>query len=282
MNSVQLSGNLATIPPLSNIAAYSRAVQSIETLSAEDEKRLAFAVFENNDSDSAWILAHAHLRLPVKVAKDHRGYGLPEEDLIQEGNIGLLKAIKKFDPRRGVRLSVVALYWIEASVRAYVMKNWRIVKVATTKALRKLFFSYKNTRAEYQALGHSGEDLDQLIADKLNVSKSELHDFEQRILGEVSLDQPLLNDDTESTFGDLLEAPTQQDAMSEILEKEEKSSLDVAMSSLPSRTQEILKARYFSDPPEPLHLLSEKLGVSVGRIHQIEKQGLAILRKNFV
>jgi RNA polymerase sigma-32 factor len=267
------------LPPVSEVQAYSRAVQTLDMLSASEELALALRVSEHNDAEAAWILAQAHLRLPVKVARDHRGYGLPAEDLIQEGNMGLLKAIKKFNPLRGVRLSVVALYWIQASVRAYIMKNWRMVKIATTKTLRKLFFSYKEARSSYQNIGHHGSDLDRLVADKLNVKPEDLRDFEMRLLNEVSLDQPLLShDDSSLTLGDTL-VDHRPDFTLALDDSRHEETIHIALATLPERTQKILNARYFNDPPVSLQTLSNELSITVGRVHQIEKQGLTALKR---
>lgn len=269
------------IPPVSQFDAYCRAVNNIPLLSEDDERQLALKVEETSDQQAAMQLAVPHLRLPVKVAFEHKGYGIPLEDLVQEGNIGLLKAIRKFDPHMGVRLSVLALAWIRAEIRAYILKNWKNVRIATNKKLRHLFFTFRKEKQVLEAAGISGQELTTMLAHKLGVNEDDLRDFENRITSEYSFDAPLLED--KSNLHDMV--ADNSDHAEEYIENTTQSyyqkKLMEAINSLPERTRKILIERKIDDPPKSLKQISEEMGISVGRVHQIEEQAMKQLKTIF-
>jgi RNA polymerase sigma-32 factor len=265
------------LPPITQFEAYARAVNLLPMLSEEEETRLAIDVQKNQNREAALQLICSHLRLPVKVARQHRGYGLPLDDLTQEGNIGLMKAVKKFDPTRGARLVTVALAWIRAEIRAYILKNWRMVKVATTKKLRHLFFTFRHEKQRLEQAGHRGGELDRLLADKLNVSLSELADIQMRLTSEIPLDAPLhdrQDDGVPLMLVDTLSAPTEASA-----DEDTHVVIHSGLAQLPERTRRVLEARYFEEPPVTLSVLAKELGISVGRVAQIETQGLSRMKQ---
>ena len=269
-----------SLPPITQFDAYASAVNQLPVLSEVDERRLAEEFQRTQNRDAALQLIVSHLRLPVKVARQHRGYGLPLEDLTQEGNIGLMKAVKKFDPSRGARLVTVALAWIRAEIRAYILKNWRLVKVATTKKLRHLFFTFRHEKQQLEQAGHRGADLDRLLAEKLNVSLFELSDIQARLSSEISLDAPthsssMLSFDSSDNLVDTLRSVEDETAEQE----ETHAIVHSGLASLPTRTRRVLEGRYFEDPPMTLAMLARELGVSVGRVAQIETQGLVKLKQ---
>ena len=268
-----------SIPPITQFEAYTKAVQALPILNEETEKKLALQVYENNDTQAAKTLATSHLRLPVKIAQEHKGYGIPLEDLVQEGNIGLLKAIRKFDPHMNVRLSVLALAWIRAEIRSYILKNWKNVRIATNKKLRHLFFTFRKEKQILEQAGISGQEINNLLAHKLGVSEKDLIDFETRITSEISFDAPLKEGETTS-LGDVL--PATQNNIDVFIEEEDKNyyqqKLTEAINTLPERTRKILIERRILEPHKSLKELSNEMGISVGRVHQIEEQAMNQLK----
>lgn len=269
------------IPPVSQFDAYCRAVNNIPLLSEADEHQLALKVEETADQQAAMQLAIPHLRLPVKVAFEHKGYGIPLEDLVQEGNIGLLKAIKKFDPHMGVRLSVLALAWIRAEIRAYILKNWKNVRIATNKKLRHLFFTFRKEKQVLESAGISGQELTTMLAHKLGVSEDDLRDFETRITSEHSFDAPLL--ESPNTLHEIVayDRDHAEDYIENSTQAYYQEKLTKAINSLPERTRRILIERKIDDPPKSLKQISEEMGISVGRVHQIEEQAMKQLKNIF-
>lgn len=264
------------LTPGSDLNAYMQTVNTIAVLTADQEKQLAEAFFYEQDLDAARQLVLAHLRFVVHLAKSYNGYGLPIADLIQEGNVGLMKAVKRFDPTRGVRLVSFAVHWIKAEMHEYILRNWRIVKVATTKAQRKLFF---NLRSSKKSLGWLSNAEAQAMADDLGVSVSEVHRMEGRLSSmDVTFDADDDDDDTSYIApSQYLEDHGADPAL--MLENENwevNSHLDLhaALETLDERSRDILQHRWLSDNKLTLHDLAEKYGVSAERVRQLEKNAM--------
>ena len=248
-------------------------------LSKEEELELFDRLNNSDDIDAAKKLVMAHLRFVVHVAKTYKGYGLPLLDIIQEGNVGLMKAVKKFDTSKNVRLLSFAIYWIRAEIHEFILKNWRIVKVATTKAQRKLFFKLRSKKTSTTWLTKTEKDN---IASELNVKSEAVTIMESRLTGsDVSFD-PLTDEDvspseylTDNT-DPLLKLEYEQDG------KTESDKLNDAISQLDSRSMDIIKSRYLSDDKMTLDQLATKYDVSIERIRQIENKTLKILKDNLL
>lgn len=273
-----------SVPQTGSLEAYMQAVSSINMLTAEEEKALAERLHHEGDLEAARKLIMSHLRFVVHIAKSYSGYGLPQADLIQEGNIGLMKAVKRFDPGVGVRLVSFAVHWIKAEIHEFVLRNWRIVKVATTKAQRKLFF---NLRKAKKRLGWFTHEEVQKVADELGVSTKEVLQMEARM---SSQDQAfdLSNDDDETgSF-----APVQYledksaDVESTVLNADwDESStqrLYSAIKTLDERSQHIIQCRWLTDDKTTLQDLADKYQVSAERVRQIEKNALKKLQAAMV
>ncbi|MDX1667983.1 MAG: RNA polymerase sigma factor RpoH [Limnobacter sp.] len=264
--------------PLGNLDAYISATHQIPMLSESEEQELARKLQEENDLEAARRLVLSHLRLVVAVARQYLGYGLPHADLIQEGNIGLMKAVKRFDHSRGVRLVSFAMHWIKAEIHEYIIRNWRMVKMITTKAHRKLFFNLSSFKKYGQTL--SPDQVEQ-VAKELNVRPEDVSDMERRMAGgESSLDPVIDLNDDEQAFNPVnyLRAegtePTEilQEAESERLHSE---GLQTALSCLDERSQRIISTRWLAgDKALTLHDLAAEYGVSAERIRQIEVQAM--------
>ncbi|MER2490918.1 RNA polymerase sigma factor RpoH [Catenovulum sediminis] len=275
------SNALMLIPNTGSLDAYVQSVNSIPVLTAEQEKSLAERLFNDGDLEAAQQLIMSHLRFVVHIAKSYSGYGLPQADLIQEGNVGLMKAVRRFDPSVGVRLVSFAVHWIKAEIHEYVLKNWRIVKVATTKAQRKLFF---NLRKSKKRLGwFNNAEVDRVAGD-LGVSRSEVLEMESRMSNQ---DQAfdLTNDDNEDTAF----APAQflEDSHSDVAENVENhqwedhanSRLLHAIATLDERSQDIIRARWLDDGNKiTLQELAEKYSVSAERVRQLESNAMKKLK----
>ena len=274
------------LPPLGNLDAYISAVNRMPMLSLEEEQDCARRLRENNDLEAAGRLVLSHLRLVVSVSRKYLGYGLPHADLIQEGNIGLMKAVKRFDPTRGVRLVSFALLWIKAEIHEYILRNWQLVKVATTKAQRKLFF---NLRSMKQALGvQEGVSVDQAkqIARELSVAPSDVLEMDQRLSGgDIAIEAN--SDSSEDTFAPIayLAAPDADPA--QVVEAEQSAALQSqgllrALHQLDERSREIVIARWLKEDEEggaaTLHELAARFGISAERVRQIEAAALKKLR----
>lgn len=273
--------NTGGLPPITRFDAYAAAVFALPTLSEAEEMSLAREVKENSNKEAAWKLSMAFLRLPVKIAREHAGYGVPLEDLAQEGNIGLLKAIRRFDPDRGARLAVVAAIWIKAEIRAYIIKNWRIVKTITTKKMRHLFFSFRKYRNELEGLGHTGTEMQRLLAEKIGCNLSELSDIEARLSGEVVLDDALDIADGHNLVAIEVESDDgfSNTKIGQLSSIDQEALIKNAVSALPERVQRVILARRMESPPVTLSALANELKVSVGRVHQLEQRGLALMKK---
>jgi RNA polymerase sigma-32 factor len=250
-------------------------------LSAEEENSLAQRWQEQQDLDAAQSLVLSHLRFVVHIARSYSGYGLPQADLIQEGNIGLMKAVKRFDPTVGVRLVSFAVYWIRAEIHEYILRNWRIVKVATTKAQRKLFF---NLRSAKQRLGWFNNDEVESVANELGVTAKDVREMESRMSGQdVGFDQPDDDDDDRPMFspvGYLEDMSQEPSRMVEDAEWEDhsKQRLMTALQSLDERSRDIITQRWLSEQKSTLHELADKYSISAERIRQLENNAIKKLR----
>jgi RNA polymerase sigma-32 factor len=268
-----------------NLDAYISAVNRIPMLTAEEETRLGRSLRDNNDLESAGRLVLSHLRLVVAVARSYLGYGLPHADLIQEGNIGLMKAVKRFDPERGVRLVSFALHWIKAEIHEYILRNWRLVKVATTKAQRKLFF---NLRSMKQGLGTMSPEQVAGMARDLNVKPEEVVEMETRLSGgDVALEGRV--EDGEEEYAPIAYLADSNSEPTEVLARREYDSLQTdgirnALDALDARSRRIVEARWLAEDTDgtvgsaTLHDLAQEFGVSAERIRQIEAKALQKMR----
>lgn len=264
--------------PVGNLDAYISRVHQIPLLTQEEEVELTTALHENGDLNAAKKLVMAHLRYVVKVSRGYLGYGLPLNDLIQEGNVGLMKAVKRFDPSFGVRLVTFAMYWIKSEIHDYVIKNWRIVKIATTKAQRKLFFNLRSYKKKFGTY-FTKDEINQVATD-LNVSEEEVIRMEQRMLAvDSAFDAPVDVDDDKAYLAPTNYLEDQSANPETIVEKFDttaKDSVDLftALQSLDERSQDILNARWLSEPKATLHDLAAKYKVSAERIRQLEKNAM--------
>jgi RNA polymerase sigma-32 factor len=273
---------LALVGPIGSFDAYVDAVSRIPVLSREDEIDLATRFHRDNDLDAARQLVLSHLRFVVHIARGYNGYGLPLGDLVQEGNVGLMKAVKRFDPAVGVRLVSFAVHWIRAEIHEYVLRNWRLVKIATTKAQRKLFF---NLRKYKRSLGWLTVDETLAVARDLGVSAAEVTEMERRLASrDLSYDPAPDADEEDETYSPsaYLPAPDADPAIAvERAEWDDDVTDKVAhaMSQLDARSQAVLRARWMTDQKATLHELADEYGVSAERIRQIEANAIKKLRK---
>ena len=269
--------SVENLSPGQNLGAYVQTVNSIAVLTAEEEKRLAEDLYYNENLEAARRLVMSHLRFVVHIAKSYSGYGLAEGDLIQEGNVGLMKAVKRFNPEKGVRLVSFAVHWIKAEIHEFILRNWRIVKVATTKAQRKLFF---NLRGMKKRLAWLTNEEAQTVADDLNVELKHVRQMEGRLAAfDASFDAGA-DDDDESAF----QAPANylEDNRydpSSLLEKADwtensVNGLEMAIDKLDDRSRDILQKRWLSEEKSTLHDLAAVYGVSAERIRQLEKNAM--------
>ncbi len=269
---------------LGSIESYVQAVNRFPLLTAEQEHELAVRFRDQGDLDAARQLVLSHLRLVVAIARGYLGYGLPHADLIQEGNVGLMKAVKRYDPDRGVRLVSFAVHWIKAEIHEFILKNWRLVKVATTKAQRKLFFNLRGMKQGSGALT-AGEV--QAMAQALNVEEHDVREMETRMYGQdVSLDPSV--DDEEETFAPIayLAAPNAEPTQHlEVAEREKLASegLTRALATLDARSRHIVEARWLAeDNAATLHELAAVYGISAERVRQIEAKALQKMKAALV
>lgn len=289
-------GSALTLPPLGSLDAYISAVNRIPMLSAEEERECAQRWRLHHDLEAAGKLVLSHLRLVVAISRQYLGYGLPHADLIQEGNIGLMKAVKRFDPSQGVRLVSYAVHWIKAEIHEFILKNWRMVKVATTKAQRKLFFNLRALKRGLKADAADDVTRERLseaeidvVARELNVSREDVIEMEARLSGtDVALD-PQPHDDSEESFGPIAYLADHRHEPTAVLEARERERLGTegiehALSQLDERSRHIVTARWLQVNDDgsggaTLQELAETYGVSAERIRQIEAAALKKLRK---
>jgi RNA polymerase sigma-32 factor len=277
------AGAMLAVPAVGNIDAYISAVNRLPMLTADEEVSLARGLRDASDLDAARQLITSHLRLVVSIARGYLGYGLPHADLIQEGNIGLMKAVKRFDPDRGVRLVSFAMHWIKAEIHEYILKNWRLVKVATTKAQRKLFFNLRSHKPDAHTLGPEAVDA---IAKTLNVRSQDVVEMEKRMGGgDVALDPQ--TDDGEESYAPIAYLKATDSEPTQILEARQFDRLQgegirKALESLDARSRTIIEARWLRDEDEggsrTLHDLATEFGVSAERIRQIEVKAMKTMK----
>lgn len=278
--STKIQSMALSIPQSGSLDSYIQYVSGINMLSAEEERALATRLREDEDLESARKLVLSHLRFVVHIAKSYSGYGLPQADLIQEGNIGLMKAVKRFDPTMGVRLVSFAVHWIKAEIHEYVLRNWRIVKVATTKAQRKLFF---NLRKAKKRLGWFTHEEVQTVAEELGVSTKEVLQMEARMSSQDQAFDLSADDDESGSF-----APVQyledksEDVETSVInadwDQNASARLYSAIKTLDERSQHILQTRWLSDEKTTLQDLADKYNVSAERVRQIEKNAMKKLQ----
>ncbi|ATC95833.1 RNA polymerase sigma factor RpoH [Pseudoalteromonas tunicata] len=282
--SKDLQAMMLTVPQQSgSMEGYLQAVSGIAMLSAEDEQALAVKLQQDGDLDAARQLIMSHLRFVAHIAKGYSGYGLPQADLIQEGNIGLMKAVKRFDPTVGVRLVSFAVHWIKAEIHEYVLKNWRIVKVATTKAQRKLFF---NLRKNKKRLGWFNPEEVSTVANELGVTEKDVREMEARMSSQDMVFD-LTTDDDDSTSATQY-SPVQYltDNSVDLADKIEEEQWEEqthnrlfhALKSLDERSQDIVQTRWLSDDKATLQDLAVKYDVSAERVRQLEKTAMKKLQ----
>ncbi|APD87674.1 RNA polymerase sigma factor RpoH [Alteromonas sp. IB21] len=283
-----MSNNLQSmalsVPHSGSIEGYIQAVSSIDMLSAEEERELAVRLREDEDLQAARKLVMSHLRFVVHIAKSYSGYGLPQADLIQEGNIGLMKAVKRFDPTVGVRLVSFAVHWIKAEIHEFVLKNWRIVKVATTKAQRKLFF---NLRKAKKRLGWFTHAEVQTVADELGVSTKEVLQMEARMSSQDQAFDLTADEDETGNFAPVqfLEdksSDVETDVINNDWDTAASKRLYSAIKTLDERSQDIIETRWLADNKITLQDLADKYQVSAERVRQIEKNAMKKLQAAMV
>ena len=287
---VALANPWAVVPPLGNLDAYITAVNRLPMLTQEEEQRFARELRDDDNLEAAGKLVLSHLRLVVSTSRQYLGYGLPHADLIQEGNVGLMKAVKRFNPDQGVRLVSYALHWIKAEIHEYILKNWRLVKVATTKAQRKLFFNLRSMKQGFKAedaeadITHRDVLTDaqiDVVATQLNVKPEEVREMETRLSGgDVLLDPTPADNDGEQAFGPiayLSDAHPEPTAMIESAQRDALATegIATALKSLDERSRRIVTERWLNVNDDgsggmTLHELASEYGVSAERIRQIE------------
>jgi RNA polymerase sigma-32 factor len=273
--------DLSLAGPVGSLEAYLERVGRIPVLSRDEERELALRFRRDEDLDAARQLVLAHLRFVVHIARGYTGYGLPMGDLIQEGNVGLMKAVKRFDPNLNVRLVSFAVHWIRAEIHEYVLRNWRLVKVATTKAQRKLFF---NLRRLKKNLAWLSADETRAVARDLGVTPAEVTEMEQRLAArDLSFDPAPDSDEEEGSYSPAAYLPAPSADPAEHVETEEWESdsatrLHEALDRLDERSRDILRSRWIGEDKATLHQLADRYGVSAERIRQIEANALTKLR----
>ncbi|GAB2990909.1 RNA polymerase sigma factor RpoH [Psychrosphaera aestuarii] len=279
MSQVNKSMTLALSPQTGSIESYVSYVSGIDMLSADQERELAYKLYEDGDLESARQLIFSHLRFVVHIARSYSGYGLPQADLIQEGNIGLMKAVKRFNPEVGVRLVSFAVHWIKAEIHEFVLKNWRIVKVATTKAQRKLFF---NLRKSKKRLGWFSNDEVANVAETLGVTKKEVLEMESRMSNyDMAFDMGVDDEDSDtaayspSLYLEADNSDMAENIANEQWEERSNQRLLSAIKTLDERSQDILYSRWLDDNSKTtLQELADKYSVSAERVRQLEKNAM--------
>ncbi len=266
--------------PVGSLDAYIVAANAVPILSREEEQQLAHQFRDNDDLDAARRLVMSQLRFVVHIARGYGGYGLPLSDLVQEGNIGLMKAVKRFDPEVGVRLVSFAVHWIRAEIHEYVLKNWRLVKIATTKAQRKLFFNLRKTK---KFLGWLSQAETEAIANDLGVSAREVTEMEKRLAGQDMAFDPAPSDDEEKAYAPAHYLRGNTPDPAELIESDDwqtqaSGQLHDALENLDKRSREILQSRWLAEKKMTLKDLADRYDVSAERIRQIEQHAIKALR----
>ncbi|RTZ58020.1 MAG: RNA polymerase sigma factor RpoH [Gammaproteobacteria bacterium] len=272
-NTIALTANLSE----NSLSSYIQAASKAPMLSADKEHELALKLRDENDLDAARQLVESHLRYVIKITRDFVGYGLPQADLIQEGNIGLMKAVKNFDPDRGVRLVAFAVHWIRAEIYEFVIRNWRTVKVATTKAQRKLFFNLRKSKSHLGWMTNGEVDA---LADRLNVSKKDVLEMESRLSGkDVAFDVGDDADDNRASYSPSAWLTRESDDPANLVmqsdsDDDQHGQITQALATLDDRSRDIVARRWLGEDKPTLHDLADEYGVSAERIRQIEKKAL--------
>jgi RNA polymerase sigma-32 factor len=266
--------------PVGSLDGYIDRVSQIPVLSKEDEVALATRFRSEADLDAARQLVLSHLRFVVHIARGYLGYGLPMGDLVQEGNVGLMKAVKRFDPTVGVRLVSFAVHWIRAEIHEYVLRNWRLVKVATTKSQRKLFF---NLRRMKKNLAWLSEEETRAVARDLGVDVSDVREMEQRLSARDMSFDPTPESDDDETYSPAMYLPASNadpaiEVEQEEWEEDSADRLSVALEKLDERSRNILKRRWMTDDKATLHELADEYGISAERVRQVESNAISKLK----
>jgi RNA polymerase sigma-32 factor len=277
---VTKQGGLVFAGPVGSLDGYIDRVSQIPVLSKEDELALAVRFRSEGDLDAARQLVLSHLRFVVHIARGYLGYGLPMGDLVQEGNVGLMKAVKRFDPGVGVRLVSFAVHWIRAEIHEYVLRNWRLVKVATTKSQRKLFF---NLRRMKKNLAWLSEEETRAVARDLGVEVSDVREMEQRLSARDMSFDPTPDTDEEESYSPAMYLPASNADPAIEVEREEweedsSERLSVALEKLDERSRSILKRRWMTDDKATLHELADEYGISAERVRQVESNAITKLK----
>ena len=278
-----LNNDIALASPVGSLDTYISTVGAIPVLSKEEEQDLSRRLRDHEDLDAARELVMAHLRFVVHIAKGYTGYGLPLGDLVQEGNVGLMKAVKRFDPEFGVRLVSFAVHWIRAEIHEYVLRNWRIVKVATTKAQRKLFF---NLRSKKKSLAWLSHDETKAVAKDLGVSEKEVTEMEKRLSSRDAMFDPAPgadDDDKSASYTPAAYLPSPDADPATLVENAEweddtNSRMVAAIAELDDRSKRIIESRWMGESKLTLHDLADEFGVSAERIRQIEANAMKKIR----
>ncbi|PCH97383.1 MAG: RNA polymerase sigma factor RpoH [Gammaproteobacteria bacterium] len=276
-----------TVPRSGSIESYMQSAYSIPMLTAEEEHDLATRLYDENDLQAAQKLIMSHLRFVIHVAKGYSGYGLAHADLVQEGNVGLMKAVKRFNPGVGVRLVSFAVHWIKAEIHEFVLKNWRIVKVATTKAQRKLFF---NLRKNKKRLGWFSNEEVNTVAETLGVSTKDVLEMENRMSSHDQAFELSSDDDDNASASSFSPAMYLEDKQSDLAievenanwENHANSRLSTALVGLDERSQDIIKTRWLAEKKSTLQDLANKYHISAERVRQLEKNALNKLKNTMV
>ncbi len=279
--------NLPILSGESNLATYLQEIKKFPMLTAEEEYMLAKRYKEHGDSDAAHKLVTSHLRLVAKIAMGYRGYGLPVTDLISEGNVGIMQAVKKFDPEKGFRLATYAMWWIRAQIQEYVLHSWSLVKIGTTAAQKKLFFNLRKMKNQLNSIetGNLSPENVREIATRLDVKEGEVMDMENRLF---TSDQSLnikLGEENDTEWQDLIE--DKNETQDKIYEKKDefdyrRSLFNKALTVLNEREIEIIKLRKLQERPHKLEELSKKYNISRERVRQIEEKALEKLQKEIL
>ena len=267
--------------PGANLNAYIQGTATVPILSLDEEKSLGEALYYDDDLDAARKLVMSHLRFVVHIARSYNGYGLPLADLIQEGNVGLMKAVRRFNPEKGVRVVSFAVHWIKAEIHEFILRNWRIVKIATTKSQRKLFFNLRSAKKELQWLS---ADEAKAVAEDLGVEVKDVMEMEMRLTSrDATFDAPADDDEDSVSYSPSLYLESKGADPAELIENDDfeddnNSRLAEAVNSLDDRSQSILQRRWLDDKKATLHQLADEYGVSAERIRQLEKNAMKKVR----
>ncbi len=281
-----MSSNLPQISHDGGLARYLREVRAMPMLEPEDEYVLAKAFVDHDDRDAAHKLVTSHLRLVAKIAMGYRGYGLPINEIISEGNIGLMQAVKRFDPEKGFRLATYAMWWIRAAIQEYILRSWSLVKIGTTASQKKLFFNLRRMKNRIQQADEGNLKPEEIksIADHLKVAEADVSMMEQRMGGtDRSLNAPMRDEESGGEWQDWL-VDERLDQESYVAEEQErahrKNLLEQAISELNEREQIIVRARRLSEEPDTLETLAQQFGISRERVRQIEGRAMEKLEKS--